>query len=62
MREFSDEMKKRDLQIGDGQGIYVPFSFEKMVSFLSYRSQRHNLFVKFLSTEDWNTKLKESMR
>lgn len=39
---------------------FVPFSFGKMVSFLSYKHKRHSLFIKFLSAKNWNLALKDS--
>lgn len=64
MREFKDELIKRGHldKTKNINNVNIPFSFEKMASFLSYRSQRHNLFINFLSTKDWKQKVNESMK
>lgn len=61
MREIDTELKSRGLILEGNDDAYIPFSFEKMVSFQSYRSQRQNLFIKFQSSKDWNVKMAEAM-
>jgi hypothetical protein len=61
MREFNDELNLRSVSLSKIENLCIPFSFEKMVSFLAYRSQRHDIFVKFLSLEDWSEKIRESL-
>lgn len=62
MREFNDELNLRSLPLSKIENLNIPFSFEKMVSFLAYRSRRHDIFVKFLSVEDWSEKIQESLK
>lgn len=61
MRDLRKELEKRGHDL-EKEKINIPFTFERMVSFQSYRSNRSDLFLNFLSTENWQDKVTESLK